>query len=453
MLRLFLLVLLAGQSTLLRSAEPLLHPSDETFLREQARLIMQSAELRASETSGKWRNTTSYTLHVPGGNMGYPAFWVRDAVMMLGTDLIPSAEIEGWIRLIASTIRQDDWIVRPGVHVPAYAVPDHINFDGKAVYFPGTYDSGTAQGGHPFGKYPPLDDQFYFLIAVHEHWKATRSLALFHSRVKTASGEMPLSGLCERVFEVAPSDPSSALVIAGNIETENAKDFGFADTVFKSGKLLFPSLLKLVAANGLAEMSDAAGQASKAKRYRLVAQQIRRALPLTFLRQAPGQQEAWLHSATEIGNQPDVWGSVFAVWSGALSKPASRKVAAALAAAYRSQTAVKRGFVRHIPSDDKVNNGVWQRSISRPGEYQNGAYWGAPAGWYIAALHTVDPQAARDMASDYIRTLRESLRPDGLTEAWEWFSPETKLRRNPLYVATVALPYISLKQAGLLAPQ
>ena len=35
--------------------------------------------------------------------------------------------------------------------------------------------------------------------------------------------------------------------------------------------------------------------------------------------------------------------------------------------------------------------------------------------------------------------------------AWEWFNPETGKRNNPLYVATVALPYLSLSEAGLLS--
>jgi len=37
-----------------------------------------------------------------------------------------------------------------------------------------------------------------------------------------------------------------------------------------------------------------------------------------------------------------------------------------------------------------------------------------------------------------------------MTEAWEWLNPDTGDRSNPLYVASVALPYLSLKDAGLL---
>jgi tetratricopeptide (TPR) repeat protein len=39
---------------------------------------------------------------------------------------------------------------------PAFAVPDHINLDGKPTFYPGNYERGSKQGGNPFGKYPPL---------------------------------------------------------------------------------------------------------------------------------------------------------------------------------------------------------------------------------------------------------------------------------------------------------
>ena len=173
----------------LACAQPLLSKADEAFWHEQARRIVDSARLEAGQKSGKWLNSTPYAVHVPGGNMGYPAFWVRDAVMMLGGDFIDAGELEGWIRLMASTIYSKDQPIRPGVLVPAFAVPDHINFDGKPTYYPGNYETGNKQGGPPWGKYPPLDDQFYFLIAVYQHWKMTGDTRLFRSRIATGSAE------------------------------------------------------------------------------------------------------------------------------------------------------------------------------------------------------------------------------------------------------------------------
>jgi hypothetical protein len=207
--------------------------------------------------------------------------------------------------------------------------------------------------------------------------------------------------------------------------------------------------LRFLAAQQLSELFRTAGQSDKSKQYSEDAERIRRALPDTFYRPA-GPKEGWLHSATGLGNQPDVWGSAFAVWAKAVDGEIADHVARALTRAYREKTAVRDGFVRHILTTDRTNNGGWEKSIAPLGEYQNGGYWGTPVGWYIAAVHRVDRQAARDLASDYIRHLRTKLRPDGTTEALEWFNPDTGKGNNPLYVATVALPYVSLLKAGLL---
>jgi hypothetical protein len=427
------------------AAEPVLNPGDAAFLRDQARRMVAAARLGPGAASGKWRNRTPFAVHVPGGNMGYPAFWIRDAVMMLGTDFVPAPEIEGWIRLMASTVRREDWNPRPGAVVPAFAVPDHINFDGRPVYYPGTYDSGTKQGGQPFGKYPPLDDHFYFITAVYEHWKLARDPALFRSRLAMATGQTTLAELCERVYLVAPADASSGLVVAGDVETENAKDWGFCDTVFKSGKLLFPSVLKYNAATQLAELFAAVGDNTKSRRYRDEARALRNAISRTFRR-----GDGWLASATLIGNQPDVWGTAFAVWSGAVDESTAKQASRALSGAYRAKTAVRAGLVRHILTTDSTNRGLWRKCNAAAGTYQNGGYWGTPSGWYIAAMHRTDPAAARAMARDFVAFLRENMRPDGMSQAWEWMNPDTGKRSNPLYVATVALPCISLAQAGLL---
>ena len=62
----------------------------------------------------------------------------------------------------------------------------------------------------------------------------------------------------------------------------------------------------------------------------------------------------------------------------------------------------------------------------------------------------VDPGAAAGMARDFVAYWRAHMRPDGIIEAWEWANPDTGENSNPLYVASIALPYLSLKEAGLL---
>ena len=178
---------------------------------------------------------------------------------------------------------------------------------------------------------------------------------------------------------------------------------------------------------------------------------IRKSIPVTFLRPSKDGKEAWLDSATEIGRQPDVWGSAYAVYSGAVDSATAAKVGRALVRGYREKTAVKLGCIRSVLSNDAANPRGWQKTLSAPGVYQNGGYWGTPVGWYLVAMHQNDPGAAAEMARDYIGFLRNYRRPDGLAESWEWFNPETGRNANPLYVATVGLPYGCLREAGLIA--
>jgi hypothetical protein len=429
----------------------MLSGEDQAFLAKQARVIADSARLLPGQANGQWRNLTPYEVHVPGGNMGYPAFWVRDSVMMLESDFIELAELEGWIRLMSSVLSDKDWNIRPGVVVPAFAVPDHIDLDGKASYYPGSYDTGTKQGGNPFGKYPPLDDQFYYIFAVYYQWKKSGSTTLFRAPIKTAFGEMPLAELCEKVYRMAPSDPGTALCVAGDVETENAKDFGFCDSVSKSGKLLFASVLKFVAAERLAELLSAAGHPEKATALRSDARKIKIAIPATFLHPSSDGKEAWLDSATGVGHQPDVWGSAYAVYSGAVDQTTAQKVSRSLVRAYREKTAVREGCVRSVLTNDAANPNGWQKTLSPLGVYQNGGYWGTPVGWYLVAMHKFDEATAAEMARDYIGFLKKYRRPDGVPQSWEWFNPDTGKSANPLYVATIALPYGCLRVSRLVA--
>ena len=428
----------------------ILSASDEAFLADQARRVCVSAELKPGATNAGWRNVTPYTLHVPGGNMGYHAFWVRDSVMMLESGLISSRELEDWIRFISSVITNRDWKVRPGVVVPAFSIPDHINLDGRPTYYPGNYETGDKQGGSSFGKYPPLDDQFYYISAGYFHWKQTGSTALFRSKMKTAFGAMKLSELCENVYRMVPCDSFTALCMAGNVDTENAKDFGFCDGVFKSGKLLFTSVLKLVAARQLAELFSATGSPLKAAAYRSDVSKIKAAIPSTFLHPWSHPDEAWLDSATEVGRQPDVWGSAYAVHSNAVDESTAGKISRALIRAYREKTAVRNGCVSELLWNDPDNPHGWQKTVLGWGEYQNGGYWGTGVGWYLVAMRKTDQKAAADMARDYVEFLRKNRNTDGTSKAWEWFNPDTGKTANPLYAATVVLPYGCLRVAGLL---
>jgi len=460
---------LCAASSVSWSAEPLLSPEDTAFFHDQAMRIVKEARIAAGQVSVSemspedkaalhdqaakvmlsQRNSTPYAIYTPDGPRVYAAFFPRDSNMDLGADFISLKDVEGWIKLMAATIPNVDWQVRPGILVPAYSLPDHIYYDGKPSFFPGPA-RGNDQGGGSFGPMPPLDDPYFFLFSVCQQADMAKNADFFRSQIMTPGGWVALSALCQKVFDASPCDPATGLVTTADIDSDrNAHDFGFCDGVFKSGLLLFTSVLRYDAAMRLAPLYHAIGDAAMAERLVKAAAQIKGNLGPTFYHETmPG--EGFLHSATNFSNQPDVWGSAYAVDIGAVDPGTSKKVARALLRGFRDHSLVINGWVTQVLPHDPAHPNGWMKSTCQLGYYQNGGYWGTGTGWYILALHTIDPAAARDMAYDFVKSLRDNMRPDGTTQAWEVLNAQGRELQHAHYLATVAFPYGLLNRAGLL---
>ena len=84
---------------------------------------------------------------MPSGDEKYLSFWVRDAAMMAESGLLSDDALLRYIGIIACHGQngEEPRHLANGLTVPPYAVADHINYDGKAVFFPGTYRSGAIR--------------------------------------------------------------------------------------------------------------------------------------------------------------------------------------------------------------------------------------------------------------------------------------------------------------------
>ena len=415
-------------------------------LRELAQATIATAAVKPGETISHGVNVTGHLLHLPGGSGFYPAFWVRDAAMMLGDGFIPADEIEGWIRLIASTQPGPQGLaLEHGPSVPGYSIPDHINVNGKPVWFPGTYSDTTDQGDGRYGFLPPADDAFYFIQMAREHFELTRSPQLLRTSVATGWGTHPVLEVCDRAFDSVAVDATTGLVLGGEGHGRTRVDWGFCDSVLKTGQLLFPSILRHRAAQDLAVLHDAVGSTAAATRYRQIAAQLRQSVPHIFLR-ATGENSALLLSATGLGHKDDVWGSAFAVAEGLLEPAVEQAVCRGLDALHRAGRIVVEGQVRGLPPDGPFG-GHWEKCAAPPGEYQNGAFWGTMTGWLAVALHRVNPAAAAKLLHDLVTSIHADRAQGG---PWEWINPALNIRRNALYCSTVGLPCITLRRAGLV---
>ncbi|HOP10017.1 MAG TPA: hypothetical protein PK629_00845 [Oscillospiraceae bacterium] len=370
------------------------------------------------------RESEIMRIAVPSGDGKYPSFWVRDCAMMAESGLFSREDWKRYIQIIArhGVNGPETKTLANGLSAPPFAVADHINYDGKPVFFPGTYSSGDDQGCGRCGFLPPLCDNYLFLSMAAEYL-----LKYDDPEVREE-----LEALAEPVWNAYCIDAETGLCACD--EAKRAVDWGFCDLIVKTGKLLFPSLFRLWAARLLAK---ALGNPEYDRRADNLAIAIRE----TFFEKETG----WLLSATEIGAQPDVWGTACAICYGVLVGKDAKAAANALMAAYRSGDAVKDGYIRHVPkSRDFSEDSAWECAPGlAKGNYQNGAWWSTATGWYVYALNTVSPEAARDLMDDFILHTKKH-RVGG--SPYEFFRDDDGEPSGLNYGTSAALPFTWFKK-------
>ncbi len=408
-----------------------------SFLTELAAATIESARVRPGESrSGMGRNTTGITLITPGGN--YPALWTRDFAMSLDCGLIDAAEILPQLLLVARCQNGEQERRLPsGAIVPPFAIVDHVNFAGGAVFYPGTYSSGEDQGAPPWGPLPPIDDHYYFVHIAYSLWRDGQDAGFLTQR----TGEWGLLERLERAFHSPSSDPQTGAALA--TPARRAVGFGFQDSVQLLGSMSFATLLRYRAARQLEELHTALGSTRAASEHARTAEQI--AAHLVPLFGDAERRDGWLVAATEVGRQPDVWATLFALHLGVLPADAAERALRSVAAAVRSpgNTIEYQGAVRHVPSDRYFRpDRCWESGGGTLGTYQSGAYWHTPTGWLIEALQAVDPALAREVCARYLDHLRggDFRRSNGTGAPWECFGPALAGAQNPVYMTSVTLP-------------
>jgi hypothetical protein len=417
--------------------------ADLAYLRQLAHEVVDSAKVdRGAEIAGAGRNITGHALRVPGGTQNYyPAFWIRDAAMMLGADLVPKDEVDGWIQVVAKTQPGPEGLNFPhGLHVPAYSVPDHITLAGEACWYPGAY---ADQGVGHYGFLPPADDAFYFIQMVWDSVRLAGNADAMKSKIITGWGEQPLWVVCSKAFGSVEADPKTGLVLCSERAGEGRVDWGFCDSTTKTGSCLMPSLLRWQAAVRLSKLLSQAGMAKPARDLRTQSVLISKNLTSAFYRPLPNG-EGFLVSATGLGRRDDLWASAFAVWLGVLSPKIEKAVARHLASVVREGGSVIGGQVRHMPPTGEFG-GYWERASSGHDTYQNGGFWATPTGWLTVAVAKVDRPAAAKLLGEYVSYVREH-RSEGAP--YEWINPNIGKVANGNYASSAGLVYIALRESG-----
>jgi len=410
---------------------------DFLFLEGITRAVLDTSRIQPGQTlpAPYGRNNTGGILIRPGGRDTYPSFWIRDYAMSLETGFVSKAEQKHMLLLTASTQCDQTWITRGGSMVPFGAIADHIRVDDlKPIFFPGTYDY-EAQGTNEFGTFPAYCDQFYFIHMADYYFKQTSDLLLLSKEING----IRLIDRLEIAFKALPVRRDSEIVYT--TDAFRGVDFGFRDAIAITGDLSYSSILKYRAANQLSAMFSRLKNKIKAAHYKGIAVKIKAAIP-GFL-----DKNGMLRASDGRSGQPDVWATAFAIYLNVLEGEDVLKAARHLEAAYKNGTLAYKGNIRHIIKDEDFNqNTAWETAIVGKNQYQNGAYWGTPTGWVSYAIAKVNKQSAAKLIKEYINELRENdfRKGSNFNAPYECFYPGG-YTRGPVYLTTVACPYIVLR--------
>ena len=239
--------------------------ADLEFLRDMTRDVVEASRVPpGSNGGGRWHltNACGFALVTPGKDT-YTSFWVRDFSMAVDSGFISASELRNHLLLICRAQNGPTELqLANGLHVPPWTIPDHINYDGRASFFPGSYGSGHDQGTGACGRVPPIDDHYEFAHIAYAYWQATRDSSLFSQEVNglTVFARLELAFSCPTV------DPATGL--AQTTEADRAVGFGFCDAVTHTGKLLTASLLRYRAAGEMAELARALGHRERVSGYK-----------------------------------------------------------------------------------------------------------------------------------------------------------------------------------------
>lgn len=328
-------------------------------------------------------------IYTPDASGHYAALWTRDFCYMVegAGQLIPAQEMLAGIDVLLGGQREDGYI------------PDRVQADGAAVFFPGPVDK-------PIGSLPPVDNQFFMVKLVCAYARMVRDYPNAHQRLERLW----------KAMDVVPVEPDGLVAVDRN---NPWVDYGFTDTVARTGKTLMGSLLHWEACEQMAQTYKSWEHHDDAHAWFERAEHAGQRLA-EFWDDDQGMYRAAMRDCRQV----DIWGSAYAATIRVASKTQTERIAHYLLR--HRDDIMLHGYVRHLPGGE-----YWQRLfVDIPRDtYQNGGFWAVPAGWVARTIATVDEAFAREMLESLIARFAQ----DGVCE---WINRDTKA--VPGYAASAA---------------
>ena len=434
-------------------------PDGLDFLRQLAEATTRACRVEPGmEAAPRSVNQLPHPAVLPGARGCYPAVWTQDFTMIFCGGCLTNEDGLNHLRLILGCQNgEGPRRLTSGAWIPPHAIPDHILLDGRPVFFPGTYSPDDDQGGEPWGITPPFNNHYDVIRLAHMLVNRTGETAFLRETINGVS-------LFERLrlaYEVPTTDPRTGVVCT--TAEERAVGFIFCDSIYMTGSLLTASLLRVRASRHMAELASALARHADAEFFRQQAALTASHIPDTFA--CDRDAGVWLKACTGISAQPDVWGSIYAIYidsaegprrqsgfsaesySNVLPPDTRAAVLRQLAAALRSGTIEFEGALRHVPLDrDASAHSAWERTPTPHNRYQNGAYWHMPSGWLISILKADYPELAQALANRFVAHMRQNAftRGESCGAPWECIGRDGAARQNPVFGPSITVPLAAM---------
>ncbi len=379
---------LANETTVPIHVQP--PPPEFLWLQNEARTGLAAARFVFRE------ELTAY--YPAAGGEAYPNCYLRDFTYMVeaAPEFIPAAETRALLALFLAHCREDG------------TAPEQIKADGRPSYV-------------CHGPLPAVDSGPFLvkLMAAYLEQEADLDFLRLH-----------LPRLVKALAAV-PTEPGTGLAWVDPAQPHTA--YGFTDTIAKTGRELFSSLLLFEAWQSLRGFAGRLGDGAVAATAEESRSRLARSLDLLW-----SEPDGMYLAASVDCRQVDVWGSLYACVLG-VADAARRQRIGGWCAANRERI-LFRNQVRHLPvpeSWQRVTPGPGLEPLQRPGCFQNGAYWATASGWYAELLESMEPGTGLafliELACDFqAHSIWECIGPDGYS----------RVRNN---LSSIMLPYKSFK--------
>lgn len=382
-------------------------------------------------------NQLPFTATRPGGRDCYPAIWVQDFTMIFYGGFLTGEEGMNHLKLFLQCQNSEKpRDLQNGASIPLHAIPDHVRFDGRPVFFPGTYSADDDQGGEPWGLSPPYNNHYDVIWLAHMLWQRLKDPHFLMEEV----GRVSVYERLKNAYGVPPADPRTGIVYT---TAENrAVGFIFCDSVYMTGSLLMASLLRVRASRQLADLASVLGRETDAEFYNQQARLTGEHIAATF--GCNPDTGGWLRACTGVSSQPDVWGTIYAVYLGVLPSGVNQHALETIVNGLRNGMIENEGALRHVPIGfDASEQSAWERTVTHHNRYQNGAYWHMPTGWLVAILENSYPNEAQALFNSYATHMHKNAFTKGqeFGAPWECVGWNDTACQNPIFGPSLTVPY------------